>query len=299
MLAGALADGSVTRGQVDAVVAIAEGPVFESFAAAEAELVPLLAGLSLPQTVVAMRHWRRRAEALLDEPLPAEPERSVSLSRHFGGRWRLDGDLDPESGEVVAAALRLADDGDLRRHPKTRRAEALVEVCRQFLDFQSSRRGGRHRPHLNVVVTLEDLVAGRGGHSVDGTPLDGASIAMLACDAAVHRVVVDSRSAVIDYGSATRTVTAPLFNAIAVRDGGCRFPDCGRPPQWCDGHHVVPFESQGVTSPANVVLCCRRHHRLLHVGGWHGELKADGTFVVTDPKGRTRTSRPPGVERAA
>jgi hypothetical protein len=33
---------------------------------------------------------------------------------------------------------------------------------------------------------------------------------------------------------------------------------------------------------------------VIHRRGWSARLRADGVFEVTDPKGRTRTSRPPG-----
>lgn len=44
----------------------------------------------------------------------------------------------------------------------TRRADALVDIARFFLDFQRTHSGGRHRPHVNVVVNLEDLAGNRG-----------------------------------------------------------------------------------------------------------------------------------------
>ena len=46
----------------------------------------------------------------------------------------------------------------------------------------------------------------------------------LLCDSGVHRVVTDGRSVIIDVGRTTRTVGHHLFSALAVRDGGCRFP---------------------------------------------------------------------------
>lgn len=41
------------------------------------------------------------------------------------------------------------------------------------------------------------------------------------------------------------------------------------------------------------MLLCHRHHRIIHRAGWRTELADEGDFVVTDPHGVTRTSRPP------
>ena len=174
-----------------------------------------------------------------------------------------------------------------------RRADALGDICRFFLDHQHDHRGGRHRPHLNVVVDFEDLAAGRPGRFVDGSSLSGPATGRLACDAAVHRAVVEGLSTILDYGTATRTIPTPLWNALVVRDEHCRFPGCDRPPSWCDGHHVRWVEHGGPTRLADLVLACRRHHQLLHTPGWRAHLDDDGTFSVTHPYGGVGTTAPP------
>jgi uncharacterized protein DUF222 len=56
------------------------------------------------------------------------------------GMVRVDGDLDPETGETLLTALRAVLDAESRsaptgdRTPAQRRADALGEVCRQWLD---------------------------------------------------------------------------------------------------------------------------------------------------------------------
>ena len=158
-------------------------------------------------------------------------------------------------------------------------------------------RGSRHRPHLNVIVDLDDLEHGRSGTTADGTVLDGPTIARLLCDSALHRLVMAGRSTILDYGTATRTTPVNLWNALVARDQGCRWPECDRPPDWCDAHHVTPFSQGGSTSLDNLVLECRRHHHIGHLPGWELKLLPDATLVVTDPTGRTRTTRPPGTLR--
>ena len=144
-----------------------------------------------------------------------------------------------------------------------------------------------------MIVDFEDLAAGRPGRFVDGSSLSAAAVQRLACDAAVHRAVVEGVSTILDYGTATRTIPTPLWNALVVRDEHCRFPGCDRPPTWCDGHHVRRVEHGGPTRLANLVLACRRHHSLLHTPGWRAHLDDDGTFTVTNPYGGVRTTAPP------
>ena len=288
-------DGTLSEGQVEAIVANLSETTVEVFVAQERELVPHLARLGVADVARVMGYWKARAEA--DRPEPDEEPQRVHLSPGPDGRWVLDGELGNETGQVVATALRLAEtpdaDGDDHRPAAWRRADALGDVCRFFLDHQQHRPAGRHRPHLNVVVEADDLAAGRPGRFLDGSSLSGTAVQRLACDAAVHRAVIEGVSTILDYGTATRTIPSSLWNALVVRDEHCRFPGCDRPATWCDGHHVRWVERGGPTGLANLVLACRRHHHLLHTPGWSARLDDDGTFVVVDPHGRARSTEPP------
>jgi hypothetical protein len=165
--AAAWRGGDLSSGQLDAVLAGLGPRHLELFSVHEAVVVPAVVGLSVADTAKAMARWRARADAELDEAEPTEPERALHLSRSFEGSFALDGTLDPAGGQVVATAIRVAGTDEVEaepaRRPAERRADALVDICRFFLDHQCHRPGGRHRPHLNVVVEVEDLEAGRGG----------------------------------------------------------------------------------------------------------------------------------------
>jgi hypothetical protein len=300
--AAAYRDGVLSGGQVQAIVANLKDHSVGLFARHEPELVSELARLSVGETAVAMQDWARRAEALLgDERDKPVPERSLHLSRILDGRRELSGSFDPEGGAVIATALRLAAtrdvEGEPARSPAQRRADALVDVCRRFLDHQQQRRGGRHRPHLNVIITLPDLQRRGPGRLVDGSVLGAATLGRLACDAGVHRVITDGRSSILDYGTTTRTIPAPLFNALVIRDRHCRYPGCDRPPDWCEAHHIRWITHGGATALDNLTLVCSRHHHLLHTAGWHAKLLPDATLEVTDPHGRTHTSTTPDPSR--
>jgi hypothetical protein len=288
----------LSSGQVQAIVANLKDRTVDLFAHHEAELVSELAALSVGDTAVAMQDWARRADAVVgDDPEPVLPERSLHLSRILDGRRELSGSFDPEGGAVIATALRLAATGDVdgepTRSPAQRRADALVDLCRRFLDHQQTRQGGRHRPHLNVITTLDDLERRGHGQLIDGSVLGAAALQRLICDAGVHRVFVAGRSSILDYGTTTRTVPANLFNALVIRDRHCRYPGCDRPPDWAEAHHIRWVTHGGATALDNLVLLCTRHHHLLHTPGWHTKLLPDTTLEVTDPRGQVHTSDPP------
>lgn len=270
----------------------------ELFADDEADLVPYLVPLSVAGCARAMAAWKSRVQS--DGREPMEPERALHLSQTLDDRYVLDGFLDAEGGATVAAAVRLAgaDHTDAARTPATRRADALVDVCRFFLDNQRSHSGGRHRPHVNVVVDLEALEQGGGGRVIDGPSLDGAALSRMLCDSALDRVLMSGRSAILDYGTSTRTIPAPLWSALVMRDEHCRFPGCDRPSTWCEGHHVVWITHDGPTELANLVLVCSRHHHRLHQPGWQAKLRPDATFEVTDRDGLMRCTSPPRAEPA-
>ena len=298
-VAQAWLDGRLSGGQVQAVVANVSDRVAPLFAEHHAELVAALVGLSVRETAIAMQTWRAKADAILDaDDQPPEPERSLHLSCTFGGQAVLKGSLDPATAAPVEAALRVAttDDDELtgERTPAERRADALADICRFFLDHQTgTSAAGRHRPHVNIVVPLDDLDHGR---TLDGVLLDADAVRVLLCDSNIHRVVTDGASTILDYGRATRTAPPPLFTALAMRDGHCRLvPGCDRRPEWCDAHHVVAWEDGGESKLDNMVLGCSHHHHLLHRRHWAQRLDADGSFSVTTPDGRRWTTHGQGA----
>jgi HNH endonuclease len=287
--------GEVSGGQVDVILANVPARHLERFAEQEATLVPTLAALTVDQTRRAMELWQRRADALDDGGLRAGADNEAHLSRTLEGRVELRSSLDADNGAVVEAAFRTADQKNFDDPAAVRRAHALVQICQHFLDHQQIRTGGRHRPHLNVVITAEDLDAGIGGHYLDtDQPLSPAALGVLRCDSALHRLVWSGASGILDYGRATRTWPVDIYNAIAARDGGCRFGTCDAPPSWCDIHHVQPWEDGGDTTTANGAMACRRHHRLAHKPGHHFKLLPDGTTEFTHPDGRVETNQPRG-----
>lgn len=293
-------DGRLSGGHVESVRRIVPARHRALFADHEAALVDGLSRLDVRDAVTALRVWVEHADALDDGPEPVEAPSEVHLASDLDG-YHLHGHLSAGAGATVAAALRAATtrdvEGEPARTPAQRAADALEEICRTFLGERRGRGATRARPHVNVVVDLDALLTGRGGELTDRTAaLDGPTVAALACDSVVHRAIRSPGGAIVAYGRATRTIPQPLYDLLEVRDRGCRFAGCDRPPRFCDGHHVEFWGDGGPTDPTNVVLLCRRHHTMVHKGGWALTLEPDEvTVTVTDPNGITRTSRPPGT----
>ena len=97
------------------------------------------------------------------------------------------------------------------------------------------------------------------------------------------RVLLSQESLVIDIGRSKRVISGPARKALSARDGHCRWPGCERPASWCDGHHLVHWIDGGDTDLDNLVLLCRRHHRMLHEGGWQVIKTEEGELVTIAP----------------
>jgi len=294
-LSGALSDG-----QVEILVACVTDRRAGLWADHEGEIVPRLTPLDLLASNRVLQVWAAKADAVLDEPEPPEePTAEAILVTTLDGRGYLKGSFDAEHAELVATGLRLADSGDLDIPAAQRQGQALVDVFRHFVDHQTQKVGGRHRPHLNVVITHDALQASQPGRTLRGVPLPGLAVRKIACDANIHRVITDGAGSILDYGRATRTIPPAVYTSLVLRDWGCRFPGCDRPADWCEGHHVWHWEDGGPTNLSNLVLLCSKHHHIVHLKAWHTRLDPTGTVEVTDPQGRVRTSDPPGRAAAA
>jgi hypothetical protein len=228
--------------------------------------------------------------------------RRLHASVTFEGMVRVDGDLDPEGGETLLSALGAVMDADARgpgeddpRSVAQRRADALDEICRQWLELHARPSVAGERPHLVVTIGAEALAGTASGPAecdhVGPVPAEVAR--RVGCDASVMRVVLAGASEPLDIGRRTPVVPAALRRAVVIRDRGCRFPGCDRPQTWCDAHHVIHWADGGSTSLANLLLLCRRHHRLVHERGGFGLSIEHGAAVFRRPDGMRLEDRAP------
>jgi hypothetical protein len=248
--------------------------------------------------------------------------RRLHASVLMGGMVRVDADLDPETGECLLTALAAVVDAESRssgaddeRTPAQRRADALGEICRGWLDLAERPTVAGERPHVTVTVGTRALGTGAlGSGALGSTPLGTGALQStrgdtsecdhvgpvhpetarrLACDASIMRVVMAGRSEPLDVGRRTPVVSPAIRRAVIVRDRQCRFPGCERPHTWCDAHHVIHWADGGRTAVSNLLLLCRRHHRMVHRPGGFGLELADGQPVFRRPDGSVLEDRAP------
>ena len=233
----------------------------------------------------------------------AYDRRYLDVAATFEGMVAVSGMLDPEGGASLLTALNALRTRDgagegKRRSPGQARADALVALARTALDTGELPDCAGERPHLSItadVATVAGLPGAAGGTLDWVGPVTAQAVRRLGCDASLTRVLLTGASEVLDVGRRSRLVSPALRRALVLRDGGCRFPGCDRPPPWTDAHHRVHWADGGATSLANLLLLCRRHHRVLHEGGWSLVGDPTGELTAIPPEGvRTRrTGRPP------
>jgi hypothetical protein len=272
----------------------------EVFARHEAVLVEHTQRLTVDQTAQMLQHWLLRADPDREARNRQNGDR-LHVSATFEGAIVVDGVYTSEDGAVVKAAVdaeyeRLwraerASGGPTRTAPQ-RRASALAEIARRAMCGQTG------RPTIAVTISLGDLEARSGPARVDetGSPISAGAVRRLACDARIIPVVLDGASDPIDVGRAARTITPAQRRALTLRDRGCVFPGCDRPPAWCDGHHIVHWADGGPTDLANLVFLCHHHHEAMHEGGWSMARAPDGTLSFFRPDG-SRLEREHAVDR--
>jgi hypothetical protein len=172
--------------------------------------------------------------------------------------------------------------------------EALAVLAELALGRPDGDRSGGERYQVVVHVDADTLAAdaeGRCGLD-DGQPLAAETARRLACDASVVELREQEDGRPLSLGRKRRTVSPALRRALAARDRGCRFPGCRR-TRFVDAHHVQHWARGGETNLENLMLLCRRHHRLLHERGYTLETAADGSAEFRNQHGIVIPNVPP------
>jgi hypothetical protein len=138
----------------------------EAFALSEAHLVEAAGIHSIHDLQKVVAYWRQgvEREQAADGEDKMRERRTFHASVSFLGMVRVDGDLDPETGETLLTALSAVLDAGSRsrghddiRTPAQRRADALGEICRQWLDRIDRPIVAGERPHVTVTVASDAL----------------------------------------------------------------------------------------------------------------------------------------------
>ena len=190
--------------------------------------------------------------------------------------------------------------------PAMRRANGLLAMANAHTQQALAPSHGGDRPRIVVTLSYDELAkqaidAGLGAHLTrNGQPLPAGTLRQLLCDADILPVVLGGDSEVLDVGRTERLVTPAIRTALDVRDGGCIFPGCDKPPEACQAHHIIPWRCGGSTALWNLVLLCPHHHGICEPGTdpdadrWQVRLRPNGLAEIippgrVDPEQRPRT----------
>lgn len=300
-LSGALERGHISYAKTRALTRVATPEN-------ETRLLDVALTATAAQVERLARAWRRcDAVEAAQQTERRHLTRSVTSWIDDDGMLVLRARLTPEIGAVVQRALEAASDRLYQesRHaapPEAiaeevtsaqRRADALrlLAECALSADLDRGSAGNRYQVVLHVdaapaVASSAQAVLELHDGGVD---VSAETSRRLTCDASVIEMRDGSDGTPLDVGRKTRTIPAAIRRALAARDARCRFPGCTA--RRCDAHHITHWADGGATSLDNLLLVCRRHHRLVHEGGYSVERGPhDVTFV--DPRGKRLEAAP-------
>ncbi|MGI8563939.1 MAG: DUF222 domain-containing protein [Candidatus Dormibacter sp.] len=273
--AAAFQEGRLSAQHVGLVGRLASQVGTEALQPAEADLVRWGGELDTWE----FRHLTQRLRHCLDPEGAQADANALHEKRHLGlaqswqGLYFLEGQLDDEGGELVRTALEAIEGAPLAgdsRSKGERRADALVELARRQLDAGSLPERAGQKPHLHLVCECGTLrqEPGSAPAELNGEVLGPReTVRRYGCDALLTLERKGERT-IGEADHASRVVPPSVRRALQRRDRGCCFPDCDRPPEWTDAHHVLHWADGGETKLENLLLLCRRHHRRVHEEGW-------------------------------
>jgi hypothetical protein len=178
------------------------------------------------------------------------------------------------------------------------RARAVAELL-GVAHTTTSRRAG---PCTDLTLHLSGTIGPNGTVRLDqrattstGEHLSTSDTQLATCDANTTIIRLDDHGLPLSVGRDERHTTTAQRRALAARDGGCTFPGCHAPTNWCDAHHITHWQHGGTTDLDNLALLCRHHHGVTHRTGWTMTIDAHQRLEWTTPTGHTLAGQRNGV----
>ncbi|MEB0285577.1 DUF222 domain-containing protein [Cryobacterium sp. 10S3] len=113
------------------------------------------------------------------------------------------------------------------------------------------------------------------------------------CDTGILDVTFDDHGHGVDLGREQRTFSPAQRAALSLRDGGCMWPGCDRPPSWTETHHIHHWKDDtGQTNLDQGILLCRADHLRLHNEHWRITRDDTGQYWLTPPPGLDPEQKP-------
>lgn len=117
----------------------------------------------------------------------------------------------------------------------------------------------------------------------DGLAVHPRTLQRLGCSSMIQAMVDDGDARPLDLGRRVRVASAKQKLALAALYDTCAFPACEVPVRWCEFHHLEPWAKGGRSDLDNYRPLCRRHHHLVHEGGWRLAVGHRGAVVAFAP----------------
>jgi hypothetical protein len=290
-----------------------EGPNIEQLTEAAEQLVGEAAMLTLERLAGRARELRNQLDegGIADREQHLRTQRFLKLTPLPDGMTRISGLLDPESAAIVIGAVDAVTaprrggprflDPDEKLRAETLHdgrtlgqltLDALVDIVRVATLADEKKVLGTKRVAVRVIVTAADLQrragAGRFEGQTEAISID--TIDRHICESGYVEALFNSDGQALDLGREQRLYTPRQRILLTLRDGGCRFPNCSRPPSWTEAHHINPWQHGGKTDVADGILFCRHHHMLIHNNGWF--IERDGANYIAISPDQQRIDMP-------
>ena len=325
-----VASGQVSVEKADVIRAGLGSPTADIAADDLADAAGVLAALAPTLTVERLAARARELRDELDADGVRDRERMLRDKRYLTltplptGMTQLSGLLDPSSAAIVSAAYdaatsprrggpRFVDEAVKGRADKLVADErtlgqialdTFVDLIRIGTEVDPGKLLGARRHAVRVLVTDRDLRERRGPAFIqDQTEAISIETAeQHVCDSGIVPIQFADDGEPLRLGTTRRLFTAKQRDALAARDGGCRFSGCDRPASWCEAHHRIPWKEGGPTDVRDGLLLCRHHHMLVHDNHWRIDRDPVHGFVAIPPRSVDPQQRPiamPPRSRAA
>jgi hypothetical protein len=299
-LGQALADGAISAGHVDAVVAAARTLDDDGQAqlAGHAGALVKAATESTPEQFAG--ECKELAHNLcgdggLSRHERLRRERNVRrwVDRHTGmcnTLLSLDPLTDAAAWTAINAAVAAARAQNQRDDDRTwdqLQADVVVDLLTGVRSDSDART--ERVPEVSVLVDLDTLVGGLHGTSVcetsDGVSLPVESLRRLCCEADVLPIVLGGSGEALDVGRSCRVANRAQRRALRAMYRTCAHPQCTVGFEACRIHHIIFWFHGGNSDLDNLVPLCEMHHHLVHEGGWTLQLHPERRTTWTTPGG--------------
>ncbi len=272
-----------------------------------------------------LSQWTRLADedGTCERNQRSHESRNARLHQDFDLSFSLDGNFAALQGSEIDTVFKAFIDIEFRvdwdiaktehgdatnqahlgRTDSQRRADALHKI------FLAANVNGSGKPITinNVVIDQETFQRWTRKHAgvevepddpsrpsyrcstIDGDPLEPGEVVANALNGELRRVLVDSKSVVIDLGRKTRLFTGNARLAAQIPDQACTWVGCHVRMSACQIDHSHPWNPAdggpgGCTCPENAAGMCGRHNRHKQ-HGYQTHRGPDGNWVIIRPDG--------------